>query len=88
MGRAAGLSRFGGRTAGYGAGRASSHGYGRSASTGYGRSGRSSYDHGYSRNRHWGRYGGYGSASGGSNDDGCSYAYTSSGRRIAVCDDN
>jgi hypothetical protein len=89
MGRAAGLSRFGGRTAGYGAGRASSHGYGRSASTGYGRSGRSSYDHGYSRNRHWGRYGVYGDASGASSSDGgCYYTYTSSGRRVAVCDDN
>jgi hypothetical protein len=87
-GRPAGLSRFGGRAAGYGAGRASSHGYGRATSAGYSRSGRSSYDHSYSRYRHWGRYVGYGSASGGSNDDGCSYAYTSSGRRIAVCDDN
>jgi hypothetical protein len=87
-GRPAGLSRFGGRAAGYGAGRASSHGYGRSTSAGYNRSGRSSYDRSYSRYRHWGRYVGYGSASGRSNDDGCSYAYTSSGRRIAVCDDN
>jgi hypothetical protein len=88
-GHAASLSRFGGRTAGYGAGRASGHGYGRSASTGYSRSGRSSYGHGYSRNRHWGRYGVYGDASGASSSDGgCYYTYTSSGRRVAVCDDN
>jgi hypothetical protein len=83
-GHAAGPSRFGGRTAGYGAGRASSQGYGRSASTGYSRSGRSSYG----RYGHWGRYVGYGAASGGYSDSGCSYAYTSSGRRIAVCDDS
>lgn len=71
-GRSAGLSRFGGRAAG--------SGYGRSAHSGYGR--------GEWRHR-YGRYGAYVSGSdGSSSDDGCSSTYTSSGRRVTVCDEN
>jgi len=63
------------------------------------RYGRGDYAHGGSRHRYWGRYAGagagagygsgYGYGSTGSyGDDGCSYTYTSGGRRVRVCSDD
>ncbi len=75
-----GLSRFGGRAAASGYGRSGGYGYSRSADSGYGR--------GEWRHR-YGRYGVYIAGSGSSSsDDGCYYTYTSSGRRVMVCDEN
>ncbi len=73
-GRPAGLSRLGGRAAGYGSGRSAGYGYG----------------HRGSRYRHWGYgagYGGYAADGDGSysnTDDGC-YSASSRGRRVIVC---
>jgi hypothetical protein len=58
------------------------------------RYGRGAYAHSGSRHHGRGRYadygsGGYGYGSGGSSaDDGCSYTYTSNGRRVLICSDN
>ena len=57
------------------------------------RYGRGGYAHSGSRQRDWGRYAGYGAGygsgygSGSDGDDGCSYTYTSGGRRVLVCSD-
>jgi len=73
-GRPTGLSRLGGRAAGYGSGRSAGYGYGHSGS----------------RCRHWGYgagYGGYasdGDASYSYANDGC-YSEYSRGRRVMVC---
>ena len=78
-GRFNGLSRFGGR--------ASTSGYGRSGGYGYGRSGHSGYGRG-----EWRRYGRYAADAAGSSssysDYSCYYRYTSSGRRIRVCEED
>jgi hypothetical protein len=79
-GHPSGLSRFGGRAAGYG--------HGRSAGYGSSRSARSSYGDSYSRYRHRGRYDVYVDGADTSySDDGCYYTY-SRGRRVMVCDEN
>jgi hypothetical protein len=77
-----------GRFNGLSGGRSAAYGHGRSAGYGYGRSGYSRYGRGEWRHRYE-RYGAYaGGSDGYSSDGGCSYTYTSSGRRVAVCDDN
>jgi hypothetical protein len=82
-GRFNGLPRSGGRAAASGYGRSGGNGYARSGGYSYGRSG-----HGYGRYRH-GRYGVDVAGSGSSySDDSCYYSYTSSGRRIRVCDED
>lgn len=78
-GRPSGLSRLNGRATGYGSGYRSGR---------YAHSGRGDYGGRHNRGR-YSRYGYYGGDGGGSySDDGCYSTYTSSGRRVTVCDDN
>jgi hypothetical protein len=60
-------------------GRAAGYGYGRSARSGYGRG---------AWQQQYGGYGGSGGSGGSYSDGGCYSSYTSSGRRVSVCDED